>query len=370
MSKKETPKPGNGVRVRSGVWCWRFNLQGKEYAGTTDLAGVEQNRTKAETIVRNKRSELLGIAVEARKPKSFAAGAAEFLYWCETVEYRGKLSTARRIKTSFASALVFFGDRAIADIAGADIEQYKVWRIDHHGVRDVTLRHDLHALSIFWQRYALKHAWTRSNPIAEVSMPSDRDSMVMRPVTPAEEGKYFARAATVRDAKKRRNLYDVARLMLNQGCRPEEIVSLRKQDVNLAARQITIAGGKTRAARRTLDLTAESVKILAGRLKLFGMWLFPSCRYPGRHITKLSGAHDRVCIEAGLSGIRLYDFRHTFASRLADDGTPIPTIAALLGHAGLTMVTRYVHPSADAKRDAMKKYDAAMNRRKLKVVGR
>lgn len=370
MSKRnESPKAGNNIRARAGEWHYRFNLAGEEYAGSTGLAATEQNRTKAEKIARDKKNELRELDSDARKPKAFAAAAAEFLYWCENVEYRGKPSTARRIKTSFASALEFFGDRPVVEISGGDIEQYKTWRIEHHGVRDVSLRHDLHALSVFWKRYAIKMGWAQRNPIAEVKIPSDRDSMVMRPVTPAEEVKYFLHAYKVIDAKKRRNLYDVAKLMLNQGCRPEEIVSLKKHDVNLTARTMSIAGGKSRAARRTLDLTGESVRILKARLSAFGEWLFPSSRYAGQHITKLSGAHDRVCREVGLSGIRLYDFRHTFASRLADAGTPIPTIAALLGHSGLAMVTRYVHPSAEAKKAAMKKYEAAMNRRKLKVVG-
>jgi integrase len=42
-----------------------------------------------------------------------------------------------------------------------------------------------------------------------------------------------------------------------------------------------------------------------------------------------------------------HTFRHSFASLAADMGYSEPTIAALIGHAGRSMTSRYVH-SADA----------------------
>jgi integrase len=53
--------------------------------------------------------------------------------------------------------------------------------------------------------------------------------------------------------------------MLNQGPRPDEVVSLRKTDVDLERRKMYIRKGKSRAPRRKLDLTAESCRILADR---------------------------------------------------------------------------------------------------------
>jgi len=84
------------------------------------------------------------------------------------------------------------------------------------------------------------------------------------------------------------------------------------------------------------------------------------------HIVKLAATHDEVCREAGVSFV-LYDLRHTFATRLADAGVPITTIAALLGHSGLRMVMRYVHPSAESKKDAMQKYERMLRPRLRRV---
>lgn len=80
---------------------------------------------------------------------------------------------------------------------------------------------------------------------------------------------------------------------------------------------------------------------------------------PGRHIVSLQSSHDQACIEAGVS-FCIYDFRHTFATRMAESGVDIVTLAAILGHSGLRMVMRYVHPQAHQKREAMRKYEQWM----------
>lgn len=64
------------------------------------------------------------------------------------MEYRAHPNSHRRIATSMTSAKEFFGKKPVSTIEEADIEAYKVWRINEHEVRDITVRHDLHALSI------------------------------------------------------------------------------------------------------------------------------------------------------------------------------------------------------------------------------
>ncbi|HWX92772.1 MAG TPA: hypothetical protein VNY29_09080 [Terriglobales bacterium] len=100
----------------------------------------------------------------------------------------------RRIATSFASAKQFFGDEAVSLIDEGRVEAYKVWGVNEHEIRDITLRHDLHALSKFFG-YAVKQRWTRENPILNVEIPSDADAVRMHILTPEEEQQYFSRAA-------------------------------------------------------------------------------------------------------------------------------------------------------------------------------
>lgn len=127
-------------------------------------------------------------------------------------------------------------------------------------------------------------------------------------ISDAEEREYFNRVA------KNQNLWDLARLIRNQGMRPEEVLSLLKADVDLERVQLKIREGKSPASRRTLDLTGESCSILARRMKGESRWIFPSKRRPGQHIIRMNGAHDKACaatkIRTALSFV-LYDWRPT-----------------------------------------------------------
>lgn len=364
---------GRNVRVREGKWHFRFNLNGEERSGSTGLEGTPLNKKAAEAFAKRKRDEMRRFEVHGRK--AFNAAADEFIAWCTDVEYRAKRSTANRIKVSMASAREHFATTPVSAIENAGaIERYKTFRIQEHGVRDVTLRHDLHALSLFF-RYAMKMGWAQHNPLygplKEVTIPSDRAAVRIHVITPEEQAVYFERAVGVKDKAGLRNLYDVATVMLNQGCRPEEIMAARKENFRESERALFIPGGKTPAARRLLELTEDSFQILRSRMQTAaGPWLFPSDRRPGQHITKLQYSHDRVSLDAGVSFV-LYDFRHTFGTIQGSVLKQDPfTLAALMGHSNLRTIMRYVHPQQDEKLRAMQNYEAALQRRKLKVVGK
>ena len=58
----------------------------------------------------------------------------------------------------------------------------------------------------------------------------------------------------------------------------------------------------------------------------------------------------------------IYDLRHTWATRAAQAGIDLATIAAIMGHSSLRIVTRYVHPTAEHKNAAMATYERTVQR--------
>ena len=354
------------IRERKGVWHYRFNLDGREYSGKTDLAATARNESSARQLEAEHRKALL----EGRAPtrrlivRTFSEAATDFLEWARS-EYRAHPNSSRRIATSLTSAKKFFNDAPVARVDEGQIEGYKVWRATEHNVRDITIRHDLHALSTFF-KYAIKQKWTRENPIRNVKIPSDADAVRIHVISTDEEKEYFKRAA------KNRNLYDISRLIRNQGMRPEEVVSLRKADVDLERGQLHIRAGKSKAARRTLDLTTESLSILAARCQKPSMWVFPSDRKSGKHIVRMNGAHDSACAATKTRhalNFVLYDFRHTFATQMAQAGVDLATLAAILGHNSIRIVEKYVHPTAEHKQQAMRRFEESQLATEIQSLG-
>jgi integrase len=289
---------------------------------------------------------------------SFTKAAEEYKKIAQT-KYRAHPSSFKRIQTSLASAIVYFDIQPVSSLDAGAIEDYMTWRVLEHKVKDITVRHDLHALSKFFAVAIRKH-WAASNPIREVDIPSDAEAVRIHPLTVEEESEYFRRAAQHQD------LHDLGRLMINQGMRPEEVTSLAKVDLDLGRGLIHIRRGKSLSSKRSLQMTAESHSILESRMAGDALWIFPSSRKPGMPVVRLNSAHDKVVARAAKDGNPLnfvmYDFRHTFATRAAQSGMDLPTLAAILGHGSIRCLRCYVHPTDAHKHAAMKRIDRAQKK--------
>ena len=54
----------------------------------------------------------------------------------------------------------------------------------------------------------------------------------------------------------------------------------------------------------------------------------------------------------------LYALRHKFATRAAEAGVDLVTLAAMLGHSRVQMVMRYAHPTEEHQFNAIRKMEA------------
>jgi integrase len=81
--------------------------------------------------------------------------------------------------------------------------------------------------------------------------------------------------------------------------------------------------------------------------------LFPHFDKDGNAPTNsLSYVHSEVMEKLGFD-FRIYDCRHTFTSRAVESGIDLVTLASILGHTNLKMLTRYCHPSEANKHNAI-----------------
>ena len=140
------------------------------------------------------------------------------------------------------------------------------------------------------------------------------------------------------------------RLLMLTGCRRNEILTLRWDDLHADAGEIRLRDSKT--GPRTVPLSPAARAVFAGIPRLAGNpFVFPG-RKPGAHLSGVFAPWRRARERAGLEDLRLHDLRHSFASRALALGESLPAIARLLGHARVQTAARYAHLGRDAVREA------------------
>ena len=140
------------------------------------------------------------------------------------------------------------------------------------------------------------------------------------------------------------------RLLALTGCRRNEILTLRWDDVRLDAGELRLRDSKT--GPRTVPISPAAAKILGELPRIPGNpWVVPG-RKPGAPLSGIFLQWRRARGLAGLDDVRLHDLRHSFASRALALGESLPTIARLLGHARVQTTSRYAHLARDTVREA------------------
>lgn len=78
----------------------------------------------------------------------------------------------------------------------------------------------------------------------------------------------------------------------------------------------------------------------------------------GEHFKRFNADGWRAALRnAGVSGFRWHDLRHTFGSRLAEKGVPITVIKELMGHSTITVTMRYAQLTHGNLQQAVKALD-------------
>ena len=139
---------------------------------------------------------------------------------------------------------------------------------------------------------------------------------------------------------KRGQQADIVRLLLLTGCRKNEIVRLRRREVDAGC--LRLEDSKTGPRKVFLNRTARDI-VERHLGATTGEFVFPSPKDPAGPISDGLPLWYAVRREAGIEDVRLHDLRHTYGSRAVMEGVPLPVVAQLLGHSQVTMTLRYAH---------------------------
>jgi integrase len=227
------------------------------------------------------------------------------------------------------------------------VEKFKLARSSE--VSAATVNRDLAALRLILN-LAIRKEYIAKNPVKEVQF-LDEGPGRMRIVSHEEQRKYMAAASPL--------LRDVATLIVETGMRPEEVFTIRKENVHLKLRYLFVPSGKTHFARRNVPLTDATIDILKWRLiDTEGPFVFPRKGDHDKPLTTVRKPHHKALRAAKIDPpFRMYDFRHTFGSRTAMAGVDLPTLRELMGHSDISTTMRYVHPTPEHKQEAVRKLE-------------
>ena len=138
------------------------------------------------------------------------------------------------------------------------------------------------------------------------------------------------------------------RLLMLTGCRLNEILTLRWDDVDRTAGEFRLRDGKT--GTRMVPLTPTAEAVLAGIRRIpTNPWVIVG-KQPGSHLPTITAEWYRLRARAGLDDVRIHDLRHSYASRALAAGESLSMIGKLLGHADIQSTARYAHLARETER--------------------
>jgi integrase len=298
-----------------------------------------------------------------------------------TVNRKSGAESVTRLRVLFKD----FDDLPLVGISGFTIERWRTQRLKN-GVTPSTVNRDLAGLRGALT-YALRHklGGLKVHPMADVR-PAKIDPFTRkRFLTPDEETRLLA-ALDARDEARRAerdranewrrvrsydllpsfgvytdHLNPLVRLALHTGCRRGELFGLLWRDLNLTTANLTVRADSAKSElSREIPLNSDIVSVLK-TWKPAGAQpedhVFPGD--DGEPLHDVKTAFLRVMKAAKITGFRLHDLRHTFASKLVQAGVDLNTVRELLGHADLKMTLRYSHLAPGQKAAAVAKLVSA-----------
>lgn len=234
-----------------------------------------------------------------------------------------------------------FGKQRVREIGRGEVDAFhkKLGATPYQANRILALLSRLMNLAEGWE-------WREgTNPCRHIS--KFRESARQRFLTGAEIAAVRnARAKLLADGDIPAHAASILELLLLTGARSGELASAKWQWVDWKLQMIALPDSKTGA--KTIYLSDDAIALLREQHERSKAqeFIFPG-RSAGKHIHNLRKPWARICKEAGLSGVRVHDLRHTAASLALGSGTSLAIVGRLLGHSQAQTTLRYAHLEAD-----------------------
>jgi integrase len=173
------------------------------------------------------------------------------------------------------------------------------------------------------------------------------------------KGDELARLNTALDEYRDQRVADVFRLLLVTGARCGEVRTAKWEQFDLKNGTWKKPAASTKQkTEHEIPLSAPARQLVAA-LPRQSEFLFPG-RRADRPRNDLHYQWRSICKAAGITGLRIHDLRHSYASTLVSAGFSLPVIGHLLGHSQPQTTHRYAHLFEDPLRKATERAGAIL----------
>jgi integrase len=340
---------------------------GRESDGTT--------RTQAEEFIEKVRSDAKNDRLALPKGRKVALGMREAASkYLDRLKVEGGKDLKMKHQRLHQHLVPFFGDYPLSKITGFDIERYKHQRQKEPvslrprgkavvrasdkitNAKPSTINRELAVLSHLFNK-AVEWGWIDRRP-AKINRFSEGQGRITYLTV-----EQVSRIVECAKADANAQIYPFIVIGLETAMRKSEILSIRKEHIDLQRRVIYIP--KAKAGAREQPITEHLVEFLtayAGALQAGNPWLFPSPGAKTGHTMDVRKAFRRVVSAAELDPDQIlrHTLRHTAITHLVQAGVDLPTVKRISGHKTLAMVERYAHQNGAHIQAAMDKLQARL----------
>lgn len=244
-------------------------------------------------------------------------------------ESTAHLKTKRTMRDDYKrikDALTSFSPRQIANITEGKIMRYLNARLnDPEDKFGYTSANRLITNMKTFINWCVRENYCSSNPIQYLSK-IKQQKKPPRFLSQAEIENILETARPLR-------IYYIIATAIYSGLRLGELRNLKWEDISFKENLITVHKSKSKNFR-FVPLNKKLKCILSEIKKSKGKCL---------DFTDFRGQFEDVKNNSGIKDIRFHDLRHTFASRLVQEGVPIYTVSKYMGHGTIKMTEIYSH---------------------------
>lgn len=323
---------------RGSIWYLSY----AEHLGRPAKSLRTGNMRIAEVIRAKEENDLLlgRYGIKAGPVKSIAWSEAVLLFMRHKQAGSMRPGTVRTYMLALNAFGAFLGkDLRLSKITPALLEDF-VRERRQKGVQDKSIRNDLTTINTLL-RWAMKEHYASSNPCESIEKPK----IESRPPDNLSEDDYRA----LHDGIKDPFLREIIDFYILTGCRRQEGLQVRIEDIDFGVRILKIGQAKQRNYR-AIPISNELKTVLQKLIKRAGN--------DGRLIpltgSALYNRFKRAVAKSGLKrNVRIHSLRHTFGTWLGSHGAAQRNLQDLMGHSTYTTTLKYTHPVSASIRNDM-----------------